>query len=392
MPNSGTTVLVVGAGAWGLPAALRLQDLGHHVTLIDRFEPNSPYASNGGTTRLWRLVDTHAWRMRAIMQTLPTLERLEQRVGRKIFEHTGLLWRDNLALENTMQALETVDQPYTYVEASAVSDFFPGLIPDGRNALYVDEAGVVFADQLLNGCLRAFLAAGGVFEPHTRVTAIDPRSSSVTVSTDNGRRFTADQLLLAAGPGTKDLLPGLDFELPLRAYIEQVVYFAPETPGKMPIPLPSIVDCAVGNGPGLYAMPDRSGAYKAGTDHPLRSLVNGSLGNDLDRRSDDDRTRSIATRVGRDLTTVPRHIVGTQVCTWTDTSDGNFITGRTHPTVVLACGDCGEGFKFAAFMGEYLADLVESSEPDDEYHVRWNPLRFGSQTSPPDEVVSLGRR
>ncbi|PIJ17766.1 hypothetical protein BVU99_08800, partial [Serratia sp. OLAL2] len=35
--------IVVGGGAWGLPAALRLQELGWQVTLLERFEPGGPY-------------------------------------------------------------------------------------------------------------------------------------------------------------------------------------------------------------------------------------------------------------------------------------------------------------------------------------------------------------
>ncbi|MFN7151113.1 MAG: FAD-dependent oxidoreductase, partial [Microthrixaceae bacterium] len=41
-------VVVVGAGAWGLPAAAELAGRGHRVTLVDRFGPANVWASSPG--------------------------------------------------------------------------------------------------------------------------------------------------------------------------------------------------------------------------------------------------------------------------------------------------------------------------------------------------------
>lgn len=386
-----STVLVVGAGAWGLPSALQLQDRGYSVTLVDRFAPGSGYASNGGSTRLWRLADTQIWRSRAMLGTLSAMERLSTRLDQQVFRRTGMIWRDDLSLSATSEALTSIGQSYEYVESEDVGEYFPGLRPDGRDALFVNEAGIVHADRLLHGALEAFVDAGGQYLPHSRVTSIDPGSESVSIRVDSGETLHADQLLLTAGPGTPELLPGLDMRLPLRAYIEQVVYFGNDG-AKPPAPdLPALVDCAAGDGPGMYAMPNGLQGYKAGTDHPLRALENGMLGEDLDRTASPERTEAIRARVERDLTAVPPHVLATQVCTWTDTPDGDFIIGRTHPTVVIACGDSGEGFKYSAFMGEYLADLVDRDESDAEFQKYWDPARFGDTIDQPHTVSSIGR-
>ena len=44
--------------------------------------------------------------------------------------------------------------------------------------------------------------------------------------------------------------------------------------------------------------------------------------------------------------------------------DGRFVVDLPAGGVVLACGDCGEGFKFSALMGLVLADLAEGRTPD----------------------------
>ncbi|MCW2289763.1 glycine/D-amino acid oxidase-like deaminating enzyme [Leucobacter luti] len=397
----GGTAIVVGGGAWGLPAALRLQDRGVAVTLVERFAPGGPSASNGGTTRLWRLADTLEWRARSLRDARDALERLGERLGEPVFAHTGLLWRDTESLPAVAAALTSIGEYGEAVAADRVGEVFPGLRPDGRNALYVEQAGVVHAERLLQGALRAFIAAGGQYLAETRVTAVTPgeHSASVRVSSGSGDHadavLTADQVLIAAGPGTAELLPGLELELPLTPYIEQVVYFG--NPGMHPPApsLPSLVDCPVDGGPeataGIYAMPNGAAGYKVGLDLPLRPLAGGTLGDDLDRSELPARTAQIQTRVARDLTAITPQVLGTQVCTWTDSGDGDFVVGRTHPTVVLACGDSGEGFKYAAFMGEYLAALIAGETVDPVYQAHWNPRRFGAAMTPRRGHSSIGR-
>ncbi len=383
--------IVVGGGAWGLPAALRLQERGWQVTLLERFEPGGPYASNGGSSRLWRLADTQVWRARSIFETLGAMERLGDRLGEPVFRRTGLLWRDDHSLPAVAEALASIGQPVKRVSADHVGEAFPGLRPDGRDALLVEQAGVVHADRLLGGALRAFLGAGGDYRPHSRVVRIEPGATTATAVLEDGTAHEAEQLLLAAGPGTAELLPGLGLRLPLTPYIEQVVYLGDPALSPPAPDLPGLVDCPIGDEPGVYAMPNGAAGYKMGIDQPLRRLVDGTLGDDLDRTAVPDRTETIRARVERDLAAVPPIVLGTQVCTWTDSGDGDFVVGRVHPAVVLACGDSGEGFKYAAFMGEYLAELVEGGTGDPEFQAHWDPRRFGAEAEPRDHFDAIGR-
>ena len=383
--------IIVGGGTWGLPTALKLQDVGWHVTVLERFEPGSPFASNAGSSRLWRLADTQVWRSRAMLGTLAAMERLGERIGEPVFRRTGALWRDDESLADVARSLDSIDQAYVRVPADSVGDYFPGLRPDGRDALFVEEAGVVFADKLLGGVLREFIAGGGDYRPNTRVARITPGPDSATVVLEDGSEVTGDQVLLSAGPGTTELLPGLGLTLPLTPYMEQVVYVgdASLTP---PAPdLPGLIDCTRSDEPGVYAMPNGDSGYKLGLDIPLRSLAGHTLGEDLDRAEWPDRTEAIRARVERDLTAIVPYVLATQVCTWTDSGDGDFIIGRTHASVVLACGDSGEGFKYSAFMGEYLADLVTGGDGDAEFQQYWNPERFGAAAVPRDDFSPIGR-
>jgi glycine/D-amino acid oxidase-like deaminating enzyme len=59
-------------------------------------------------------------------------------------------------------------------------------------------------------------------------------------------------------------------------------------------------------------------------------------------------------------------VVDEQVCSWTDSPDGRFVIDRVGHAAVLACGDSGEGFKYAALVGDVLADLAEGRPADDD--------------------------
>lgn len=383
-------VIVVGGGAWGMPAALRLQDLGCAVTLLERFEPGNPYASSGGGTRLWRLADTQVWRSRAMREGLEAMERLGDRVGEPVFRRTGVLWRDDESLPDVLAALSAMGTPHERVAAEEVGGVFPGLTPDGRDAIFTEQGGVVLADRLLASSLRAFIAAGGDYRPGSRVARVIPGDVSAAVELADGETLTADQVLLAAGPGTPELLSGLGIGVPLRPYIEQVVYVGDPAQDPPAPDLPGLIDCPIGETPGVYAMPNRDRGYKIGLDQPLRVLAEATLGDDLDRAEDPVRTEIIRARVERDLTAIVPRVLATQVCTWTDSGDGDFVIGRVHPSVVLACGDSGEGFKFSAFMGEYLAALTAGGDGDAEFQEHWDPRRFGDGT-PRNHVSAIGR-
>src|ERR671939_281450 len=86
--------VVVGAGAWGLPAAAELVRRGHHVTLLDRYRPANPYSSSPGPTRIWRLTHPDAVRVRLALRSVEAMRRLERLTGTTVHLRRGLLWRD----------------------------------------------------------------------------------------------------------------------------------------------------------------------------------------------------------------------------------------------------------------------------------------------------------
>jgi sarcosine oxidase len=372
--------VVVGAGAWGLPAAAELAGRGHAVTLVDRFGPANLLSSSPGPTRLWRLTHSDAVRVRLARRSVEAMERLARLTGVEVFLRRGLLWRDGDELAAVTDALSAEGVEHEVVEPSDVGRFFPGLRPDRRAAVWVAEAGPVLAAASMRAQLHRFNASGGVLDVGRRVLSVEPAAGNggVRVRLDDARVLGADVAVLAPGPGAARLLEGLGVRLTLRPRLEQVVHFGdPADPGASD-GLPCLVDRPHIADDGrevvnLYAMPTPGRGYKVGIDRPLRDL----LDDDVDRTPSERTTHAIRERVRRDLTGIRSVALDAQVCSWTESPDRRFVLDTLPGGVVVACGDSGEGFKFSALMGLVLADLAEGRTPDPDV-ASFGLARFGA--------------
>ncbi|MCU1437141.1 MAG: pyridine nucleotide-disulfide oxidoreductase [Naasia sp.] len=365
-------IAVVGAGAWGLPAASQLAQRGHQVLLVDRYGPANPRSSSPGPTRIWRLAHPDVVRVRLAKHSLAAMERLEHVSGTTVFLRRGLLWRDTVAVPRIAEALAAEDVEFALVPAVDVGRFFPGLRPDGRDAIWQPEAGIVLADAALRAQLALFEAAGGRTawgravaeveqgraEPSDGAHGAAGRGGLVRLHFEDGAVEGFDRVVLTPGPEAQPLLATLGVRLPLRPQLEQVAHFGdPEHPGSTD-DLPCLVEGPTDTQPGSYAMPTPGAGYKLGIDEPIRRYDPA----DADRTPDAGRLAEAQDRIRRDFGAVPPTLLDAQVCSWTESPDGRFVID-TVGDVVLACGDSGEGFKFSALMGEVLADLAEGRPP-----------------------------
>ena len=351
-------IAVVGAGAWGLPAAAELARRGHDVTLVDRHGPASQLMSSSGPTRLWRLSHPDRLRVRLALRSVEAWERLEAASGITAIVRRGLLWRDDVTSGAVAAALEAEGVPRTVVEPDDVGRFFPGLRADGRVGVWQETAGPVLARAALDAQAGLFAMARGDFVAGPVIREVDTSDDDVVLRAEDGREFRADVVVLAPGPGIVRLTQALGIDVEFRPVLEQVCHVgqAPATDA-----MPCLYDGPLGDEPGMYAMPTPGRGYKLGIDLPIREWHE----DDLDRVPVPEVSEAISARVVRNFDSLDPTVLDAQVCSWTESPDGRFVIDRlAGGRVVLAAGDSGEGFKFSALMGLVLADLAEGLPVD----------------------------
>jgi sarcosine oxidase len=377
-------VAVLGAGAWGLPAAAELARRGHRVTLVDRFGPANDLSSSPGPTRIWRLSHPDPVRVRLAIRGVAAMDRLARRSSRQVFLRRGLLWRDDETVDDVAAALAGEGVAHRLVEPGDVGRFLPGLRGDHRGAVWCDEAGPVLAEVSLRAQEDLFVAAGGELRVGLQVREVQRTSSGVRLVGDGGESVVADVAVLAPGPGAGPLLAGLGVELPLRPRLEQVAHVAHRDGPAVTDGFPCWFDGPVGDHPGMYGMPTPGIGYKLGVDRPLRDWTPG----DVDRTPDSGLLAVVRDRVAADLVDLEPEPFDAQVCCWTESPDNRFVIDTLPGGVVVACGDAGEGFKFSALIGEVLADMAEGATPDADI-AGFGLSRFANGV--PDEPHVLGR-
>jgi len=367
-------VVVVGTGVMGLSAAATLARRRHDVVAVDRFGVGNRTASSPGATRIWRMAHPDRTRVRLAVWTKVLWRDLEQRTGRTILRERGLLWRGG-DVESVAQALTDEGVSCEFVDEQRQHELFPELRwKPGQSVIWQPDAGAVIATEALAASAQVLQESDGRLLTGVSVTSITPAAhGGVLVESDAGA-FDADVAVVTAGPWAGPLLAGLGIEVALQPVLEQVTYVRGGPNGGVDgwQQRPCVIDVPEdASSFGFYAMPTPGIGYKVGLDDPLRDFDPA----DLDRSPDSEREREALDRVRLDLPGLDPTLVRSEVCTWTDSPDSQFILDRVGD-IVVGCGDSGQGFKFHPMFGEVIADLVEG-KPGHPDAAGFSVSRFG---------------
>jgi len=317
-------VAVVGAGVVGCAAAWALSERGAEVTVHEQFGLDHERGSSHGRTRIFRVAYPEPYWIRFAQQAYAGWNELDPSL-------LGLYGLIELVADPSLMSACALDEcgvPYRLLGRDKVREY-GAVLPEGWAALFVPDAGVVFADR----ARRAFLEAAGVAaEANRRIDSTD--------------ELDADVVVVTAGSWIRDLVP----DVPVTVTRETVAYFRREGP-----PPPSIVDLnAETGGHGMYSLYDPVHGLKAGAHH-----AGAEADPDTEASPDPAILERIAGWVHERFPDVDPDPVDAQTCLYTTTADQHFVLERRGRVVVgSACS--GHGFKFAPAVGRRLAELALS--------------------------------
>jgi glycine/D-amino acid oxidase-like deaminating enzyme len=372
-------VLVVGAGIFGMAAALELSDRGYRVTVVNAGPIPHPSAASNDVSRMVRM-DYGTDRLHCLLadEAINGWHQWNAHWGWDLYHQDGLLFLSSRPLEE--EGFEGDSYRTLNEEGRSLERLGSGEIasrhPLWNSDYYVDgyfnprggwaEAATVVS--LLAGEARN----RGIRLRTALVSSINSKDGRVCgVVTEDGTEIKADRVVAAAGVWTPTLLPELDGFLRLSG--QPILYFKPANPEPFRPPQfpPWGADLAT---TGWYGFPaNREGIVKIGVHGPgYPVLANAPRVPPVDR--DVALCRDFLSHSLPALADAPLHAL--KMCVYTDSWDGNFLISR-HPEVeglTVASGGSGHGFKFGPVLGPLIADAVEATPNPYLERFSWRPI------------------
>jgi sarcosine oxidase len=347
-------VIVIGAGAAGMVAALRLNEKGCTVTLIDQGEIPHQRAASFDQHRIIRHMypgqDGYA---RLVDHAFAAWDRLWERLGRKHLAETGVLgvsidpddWTDR-----GRAGFDRLGIPYRVMEIAELRDRLPQFqFPDRAVGIFTERGGALFPDRIAIDLVEALRQSGVTLVPREKVVAIEPGIGRVV--TESGAVFRADRIVYSGGAWAPHLFQ--DLAATLTTYRQAILYVA--APAKWAAAwatTPVIVD--LGGESGCYVLPPVEGSDLkiCAPDHRRRGDP------ELHAALDPDEDQAIRAFFRYSLPDVADYrTLYLKTCFYTIAPDDRFQLHRRERLLVFS-GCSGHGYKFAALNGEKLAQVV----------------------------------
>jgi len=360
--SGGTTtadVVVLGLGAMGSAAAYHLARRGQRVIGLEQYTQAHDRGSSHGRSRIIReAYFEHPAYVPLIQRAYDLWETLQREGGTRLLLPTGGLMigpEPGVLVQGALTSARTHHLAHEVLDSRTIRARFPAFAAaDDTVAVWEPRAGVLFPEFCILAHLRAAARSGAVLRFEERVLAWEARHSGVEVRTDRGV-YKAGHLVITAGPWAGAALA--DLGLPLTVERNVMYWFDPRAPGLFSTDRFPIYIYEYARDAFIYGFPQvgRDGV-KVAHHHSGEVCTPETVRREVGQE-ETDRIRAILARTVPALDGTLRH---TAVCMYTNTPDGHFIIDRhpRHPRVTLAAGFSGHGFKFAAVVGEILAELA----------------------------------
>lgn len=371
---------IVGAGIFGVTAALELRRRGHRVTLLDPGPLPHPLAASTDVSKVVRVEYGSDEEYTTLgEEAISGWHRWNEELGEELYHETGVLFMRASALapgtfEGDSQAVLTRrGRPAEVVDRVALRQRFPAWNADRYLEGILDarggwvEAGLVVTRLLERArSLGVELVEGAAFE-----RLIEDGARVRGLVTADGRRIEADTTLLATGSWTPHVLPELR-EI-FRSTGQPVFHLRPQEPELFVAERFPVFGADI-SASGWYGFPlhPKAGVVKVARHGVGRAMHPESPARNV-TQEEITSLRAFLADTFPALAGAP--LVATRVCLYCDTWDGHFWIARdpAREGLALATGGSGHAFKFAPVLGRFAADAVEGRTNELSERFRWRP-------------------
>jgi sarcosine oxidase/N-methyl-L-tryptophan oxidase len=294
------------------------------------------------------------------LRALERWRELERETGESLFLPVGVLNLGPVSapfIRQVEASARQYDLPLEVLGGGEVSTRWPGWrLGERVTGAFEASAGVLRVERILAAWRRRVERSANVtLTTGARVARLEPREQGgYAVICADGRRFSADRLLVSAGQHVAPLLKEIGVDLPLTrvrktfAWFEADERYAPER-----FPGFSLTDDELGT---YYGFPDIDGAgFKIGRHDSGQILAPGEAMAPFGEHPED--LAELRRVIDRYLPGVGALRHGA-VCQYIRTPDEHFLIDEPLSGLIVAGGFSGHGFKFASAIGESLGEWL----------------------------------
>ena len=371
------SIVIVGAGVFGLTAAWELAARGWQVTVIDPGPLPRPAAASTDISKVVRAdygadelytddgrsgaarlgsAGTRGGANRSTIQTVSCCSRLT-RCSRGSFETKVSRCSSSAAIGSNGSAA-----------TRGPRDFLPGRRNSIQTVTSIPAPAGWKVRKVVGRLVVEAKAAGVRLLERTECDRLLEQDARVVgVRTTDGRELRADSVLVAAGAWTPALLPHLGDVM--WATAQPVVHFRVENPAAWQAPRFPVWAADISRS-GWYGFPALDDGTLKIANHGVGRRVHAD-----DPRSvlpaEEARFRAFVRDHLPALASAP--IVAARLCLYCDTFDGDFWIAHdpARAGLIVAAGDSGHAFKFAPVLGGLIADVIEEKPNAWAPRFRW---------------------
>lgn len=383
-------VLTVGVGAVGAMATWRLAQSGQEVLAFEQFTLDHDRGSSYGESRIVRRVYPDPLYTKLMADAYGLWDELQGHFPQQeLFRRAGGLFfgrADNPLIAQAKEALKENKVASEVLDAVECSRRFPAV------ALRPEEVALFEPSMAYARASRCVLAAaqlakqnGATIFENSAIINIAADSSGVRVTTQEGKTFEGDRLLLTAGPWTGPYLAKLGINVPLIVTRQTYIHLEPrgnlnsKDVGKMDANYfdshPNDLNQKVGSDSDIF----QPGRFPIWIDADTNFYGFPQLGDVpgvkialhvkgvattpelVDRHVTEADVDAIRHYARQRFPLLSETVVYSKVCLYTNTPDEDFIIDELpdFPNTYLIGGLSGHGFKFAPLLGQILTDLAQ---------------------------------
>jgi glycine/D-amino acid oxidase-like deaminating enzyme len=362
----GSSVAVVGAGAFGGWTALFLLRKGYRVTLIDTWGPGNSRSSSGDETRVIRSTyGANEFYFDLNVRALTLWKEHEARWKTKLFQNKGVLWMcyepHAPVVDDSIPFAEKHNMPYERLTVEEISKRYSIVNTSDLSHAWLDPyGGCLLAREACQAVYKGFIAEGGAILQAQAMPRKVEGNRINDVQLSNGQSLTADLFIFACGSWLGKLFPEV-LGNTITCTKQEVYYFGvPTQHASAYEQFPVWVD--VDGKDFYYGIPGNNyRGFKIGVDErgePFDPTHGDRISNEQVLK----KARKFLAHRFPGLKDAP--LVESRVCPYENSPDGNFLFDH-HPeasNLFFLGGGSGHGFKHGPGLGELVSEIVAGNK------------------------------